>query len=41
MCLFIVWQVSGAHGFDPNKDKAVAAMSSYAGTVIINILFKQ
>ncbi len=25
-----MWQVSGAHGFDPNKEKAVADMAHYA-----------
>jgi len=26
-----MWQVSGAHGFEPNKDKAVSDMARYAG----------
>ena len=25
-----MWQVSGAHGYDPNKEKAVAEMAYYA-----------
>ena len=25
-----MWQVSGAHGYDPNKEKAVAEMAHYA-----------
>jgi hypothetical protein len=26
-----MWQVSGAHGFDPDKERAVADMARYAG----------
>jgi hypothetical protein len=26
-----MWQVSGAHGFEPNKEKAVSEMARYAG----------
>ena len=32
-----MWQVSGAHGYIPNKDDAVARMTAIAGTRIITI----
>ena len=32
-----MWQVSGAHGFDPNKEKVVADMAHYAGIQTLNL----
>lgn len=29
-----MWQVSGAHGFEPDKDRAVSDMARYAGEYI-------
>ena len=35
-----MWQVSGAHGFEPNKDKAVSDMARYAGIYLMKMNLK-